>query len=213
MPDSRAKTQDPRPKTPEFGLWFWVWYSEGRGPLGTHGQPMLHIRTPPPPKDFSNVYTNISQQLRTVELFPIFDFRFQSAIENRQSAILLAVSSKLPLVNLLFNEFCCTPGSILTELNALVYPCIKRFCELVWFERRKYRAFFSRRFASPKRRISGGIGFILRYWCQSINRSCKAAKIDYQQKNEFDSPTSHDSPFLRHVLSANPPLAAFIFLY
>ena len=194
MPDSRIKSL-------VFGFGFE--YSESRGPLGAHGQPMLHIRTPSPPKDLSNVYTNIGQQLRTVELFLISDFRFQSAIEKRQSAILLAVSSRLPLVNLLFNEFCCTPDSILTEVNALVYPCIKRFCKLFWFERWKYRAFFFRRFASQKRRISGGFGFVLRYGRQSINRSCKAGKIDHQQKNEFDSPSSHkDSPFLRHVLSA-----------
>ncbi len=43
----------------------------------------------------------------------------------------LTVSSKLPLVNLLFYEFGCAPGNILAELNALVYPGIKRFCELV----------------------------------------------------------------------------------
>ncbi len=175
MPDSRLQTQDLRLQTQDCGLWSWVLgfgsdILKAVAPWGTHDQPMLHIRTPPP-KDFSNVYTNRSQQLRTSEL--------------------LAVSSILPLVNLLFNELCSTPGSILTELNALVYPCIKRFCKLFWFERRKYRAFFSRRFASQKRRISGGIGIIFRYWCQSVNRSCKAAKIDHQQKNEFDSPTSH----------------------
>ena len=43
----------------------------------------------------------------------------------------LAVSSKPPLVNLLFYELCCAPGNILAELNALVYPGIKRFCEIV----------------------------------------------------------------------------------
>jgi len=43
----------------------------------------------------------------------------------------LTVSSKLPLVNLLFYELGCAPGNILAELNALVYPSIKRFCEIV----------------------------------------------------------------------------------
>ena len=42
---------------------------------------------------------------------------------------------KPPFIELLFYEFACTTGSILTKINALVHPCIKRFCELVRLKR------------------------------------------------------------------------------
>lgn len=102
----------------------------------------------------------------------------------------------LLLVELLLYKSVCLLGSSFAEIEAPVQTGVKRFCEFIRFQRRTREALFARL-----------ISLIFRHRRQAINRSCKACKIDNQQKYKFASPATHlsISPFSENTfLSAVP---------
>ena len=105
----------------------------------------------------------------------------------------LAVSSSF--VELLPHKFACTAGSVPAKINALVQPCVERFCELVRFKSRMCKTFFA-----------GLNRLIFRHGCKVLNCGCKSGKVNDQQENNFASPSPHNrlSPFRAHFIGRAP---------